>query len=501
MKLLLIYPDFAGGPTDADSEEWGFYSEGLASISSVLKTHGHEVSLYHMKSRVTKDEFLAEVKKHNPDLIGFSVRTNNYNEVIQYIPFIKKHFKTPVICGSYHATLFPEEVLRVDGVDMVCIGEGEYPLFEILDAMQKGESWDNVRSVWVKKKDGEIVKNSIRPMIEDLNALPIPDFDLFDYRNLTSSKIYTAGVMLSRGCIFNCTYCCNRTIRNLYPNKNKYHRVRSPQNSIKYLKKLLRDHKYIKYISFWDNNLSLPREWCAEFLQIYKKEINLPFACNLHASTVDEEVIKWLKKAGCYRVHFGVEAGNEKFRAKMLKRGMKNEKIKEAFDLCRKYGISTLAYNMINCPMETPNITLDTIKLNAVIRPTRALAPVFYPFPGTEAYEISKERKLFIPTKNYSEDILLRNKEYPEAQVEFFSLHFRQLTKLYGLLYKFPSAPRKVFERCFDKIFTSRILPFQLLNSLNRQNRKFVNTLKTKLKNKMPKLYVGMRNLALGKKK
>ncbi|EKD49886.1 MAG: hypothetical protein ACD_63C00022G0003 [uncultured bacterium] len=499
MKVLFIYPDFPEGKKKAGDEEWGFYSEGLASVSSVLKEAGHDVELYHLREKVSRDEFLSTVKKHKPDLVSFSLRTNNLPDVVQYIPFLKKEMDVPIICGSYHATLFPEEILKISGVDMVCIGEAEYPMRDLCDAMEAGKPYDNIKSIWVKTKDG-IRKNPIMPLVENLDDLPLPDFDLFDFKNLTSSKIYTAGVMLSRGCFFNCTYCCNHTVKNLYPNKNKYHRVRSPENSIKYLKKLLKNHRYIKYITFWDNNLSLPRDWCVNFLKLYKKEIKLPFGCNLHPETVDEELVKLLKGAGCYRVHFGVESGNEEFRRRVLRRNMKNSQIKKAFALCRKYGISTLAYNMINCPMETPRETLDTVKLNAKIKATRSLAPVFYPFPGTEAYKMSLKNKLFKPSVNYTEDILLKNPNYPESQVEFFSLYFRPLVKTYKTIYKLPKGIGKICEKSLDRALSSKYLPFKMLNIAMKQERKLLNASKNTLKNKMPKLYVKMRNLRLGKK-
>lgn len=500
MKLLLIYPDFAQGLRKAGQEEWGFYSEGLASISSILKANGHKVELYHLREQVSRKEFLETVKKHNPDLLGFSLRTNNLPEVIQYIPWLKKRVQIPIVCGSYHPTLFPEEVLNIPGVDMVCIGEGEYPMLELCNAIEQGKSYENIESLWVKTSKG-IIKNPIRPLVENLDELPIPDFDLFDFDNLTSSKIYTAGVMVSRGCLFKCTYCCNHAIRSVYPNSEKYQRVRSPKNAIQYLKKLLSDHKYIKYITFWDNNLSLPKDWFLEFISLYKDKISLPFGCNLHAGTVDKAVVDSLKKAGCYRVHFGVENGNEEFRQKILKRYTSNQQIKKAFSLCRKAGISTLSYNMINCPLETPNITLDTIKLNALIKPSRALAPVFYPFPGTEAYKMSLECKLFKPSPDYSEDILLQNPNYPEAQVEFFSLHFRPLIRIYKLIFKLPDKIKGFSERRLDSILCSRFLPFKVLNVIMKQERKLLNVSKNTLKNKLPKLYVHMRNLSLGKRK
>lgn len=497
MKVLLIYPDFS--PQAYVDEKFGFYSEGLASISSVLKRAGHEVRLYHIMRQVALDEFLETIKYYSPDLIGFHLRTSNFLEISRYIPYIKKDgIQAPIICGGYHPSLAPDEVLNMPGVDMICIGESEFPLLELCDAMEHGKEFRNIKNIWVKT-DNDIIRNPIRPLIENLDELPLPDFDLFDFDNLTSSKIYTAGVMLSRGCPFNCAYCCNHAIRNLYPNKAKYARKRSPQNAIRYLKKLLSSYKYIKYITFWDNNLSYPHEWFYEFIFLYKSEIHLPFSCNLHPNTVDETVVNSLKEAGCYRVHIGVEHGNEPFRRNILNRNISNNQIIKVFSLCRAAGISTLSYNMVNSPLETPSIFLDTVRLNALIKPTRALAAIFYPYPGTDAYNMSLKHGLITLLVNYSAEIILQNTKFPKPQVKFFSLYFRVLIKVYQFIFKLPKKVRFACEKLFDSILISKYLPYDTLNKLMELRRKLVNRLKTVLRTALPQLYVFMRDLSLRK--
>ena len=280
--MLLVYPDY----TDRDciaKVSGGNYSEGLASISAVLKQGGHDVKLMHLLYLHSEKEFKDKLTALGEfDIIGFSVRTTAFPDSQDYIRWTKELFPDVfVICGSYHVTLVPGEVLAVAGVDCVCIGDGEYAELELCDAMRDGTDYTNIESLWFKLSDGSFKQNPVRPVFCELERLPIPDFDLFDYPNLESSKINTAIVMVSRGCLFSCTYCGNSQFRNVYPNKKHYTRFRSPENALLYLKTLLSEFPFIKYINFRDAIFNMFPEWFDKFIELYKTEIALPFTCNL----------------------------------------------------------------------------------------------------------------------------------------------------------------------------------------------------------------------------
>ena len=168
--------------------------------------------------------------------------------------------------------------------------------------------------------------------------------------------------MLSRGCPYNCTYCCNHQIKQVYPNIKDYTRFHTPEKSIQYIKAVLDKYPDMRYVDFRDNILPFNLDWFFDFIQRYKTEIALPFACRYRANLVKEEVIEALKDAGCYLVHFGVESGNEYISNQVLNRGIKREQLERAFDLCHKYKMSTLSYNMVGLPDETLETALDTIK-------------------------------------------------------------------------------------------------------------------------------------------
>ena len=220
--MLLVYPDY----TDRDVKgkvSGGNYSEGLASISAVLKQGGHDVGLFHLLYLHNEEDFKQQLKaKGEYDIIGFSIRTTAFPDAKQYIRWTREVYPDVfIICGGYHCTLAPDEVIAVPEVDSICIGDGEYAELELCDKMTAGEDYTGIESLWFKGEDGSVIKNPVRPLFADLDRLPIPDFDLFDYDNLESSKVNTAIVMMSRGCYFNCTYC-GKSQRNVQSLRKHY---------------------------------------------------------------------------------------------------------------------------------------------------------------------------------------------------------------------------------------------------------------------------------------
>ena len=193
-RMLLVYPDYTDRDCTAKTSG-GNYMEGLASISAVLKQGGHTVKLMHLLNLHTEKDFKDKLKKlwdetDGFDIIGFSVRTTAFPDAQTYIKWTKESYPEAfIICGGYHPTLVPDEVLAADGVDCVCVGDGEYAELELCDKMSAGEDYTGVESLYFKLPDGSFKHNPIRPLFADLDRLPIPDFDLFDYDSIASVTI------------------------------------------------------------------------------------------------------------------------------------------------------------------------------------------------------------------------------------------------------------------------------------------------------------------------
>ncbi|MEG2457443.1 MAG: radical SAM protein [Bacilli bacterium] len=493
LHLLLVYPDFIEGDT-IKKTSGGSYSEGVASISAVIKAAGYKVSLMHINHEFKEKEYKARLKEYKDiDLIGFSTRTTmfEYNkDLVKWTRDVNKTVFTFV--GSYHAILAPEDFINYKGLDAVCIGEGEYPLRDLMDKMKDNKDYTKTLSFWFfKGKD--IIKNAVRPLIEDLDELPFPDIDLFDYKNLDTTKTDTALILLSRGCLYSCTYCGNGNFRNIYPNKAKYARFRSPEKSIELIKNILKEYPNIKYINFRDAIINMYKDWFDKFMELYTKEIKLPFTCNLRFDIVSEDTVKRMKEAGCYTIDIGLESGNEEIRHKYLHRFTTDEQMINCSNWFNKYKITVLTYNILGLPYEDLHKALETVKLNAKLKSNQIIPNIFYPYPATELKKTAEEagflREITPKTK-----VFIKQPQFPDHQVLFAADYFMFFVKKYKWCYKEDTKARHIIEKFWDFVFVGPLTPRHLLVFLAEGKKKFRNWLKMFVINHMPALYQTLRN-------
>ncbi len=502
MRILFIYPDYkvnmdptSGRMTGVD--EGGWYMEGVASLSAVLKRAGHHVSLYHLTGPVERERFQSEIVRESPDLMGFVTMTREYPQVKEYVLWAKEARDVAAICGSYHPTTLPEEVINTDGVDMICRGEGEAAMLELVAAIDAGEDYSHIENIWVKN-EASIHRNPVRPLLEDIDELPLPDFNLFDFDKLISTRINTGVVILSRGCPYSCTYCSNKKMRDIYPNKGKYSRFHSPEFSIEYLKKLLEACPRIEYLNFRDDILPWKGGWLERFTNLYKKEIDLPFICNYRANLVTPEIVRMLRQAGCYQMFFGVESGNDYIRNEVLNRHMSREKIVQAFAACHKAGIKTVAYNMVGLPYEDKSRVLDTIKLNVEIRADHSLSPIYYPYPDTILFEKAVKEGWVPACYDYREDRYVDQPTLPRDELYFARHYFRSFVRIYRSLEHLPDSIRVPLEKLVDRTFISPHLPHKMLVSVAAKGEKALNGTKEYFRRRFPKIFLLVRDRIRG---
>jgi radical SAM superfamily enzyme YgiQ (UPF0313 family) len=507
VKILFVYPDYKV-EIDPDTHEQigivkgGWYMEGVGSMTALLRQHGHEVALYHLTEPPASDaEFVATVQRHEPDLIGFVTMTREYPAVKQFAGLLQGKTRAKVISGSYHPTTMPEEVIQTPGIDMCCLGEGEMAVLELVQKMEAGEDYSGVASIWVKDADGTVHRNPVRPLIEDIDVLPIADFDIFDFNKLLGTQIRTGVVILSRGCPYSCTYCSNKKMRAIYPNPRCYSRFHSPEYSIEYLKKLKATYPEMEYLNFKDDILPWKDQWLETFTAAYKKEIGLPFICNYRANHVTPEIVRMLRDAGCYQMFFGVESGNDIIRNEVLNRKMRRDQIKTAFDACRAAGIKTVAYNMVGLPFEDKSTVLDTIKLNVEIKSDHALAPIYYPYPDTELFEMAVVNGWVEPIYDYREDKFVDQPTLPREQLYFAQRYFRTFLGLYRSAEKLPKAVRTPVEGALDRIWLSPHLPHNALVTLQDRRRAAAEKAKSTLRERNPEMYLKLRDTVRGVKR
>ena len=358
---------------------------GLAYIFGMLKSNNHEVSLSHVVDLAGLDESIEYLRNKRFDLIALSFTTNQKKYARLFLNAVKPDAEL-LIAGGVHCSLLKDKIFEeFPELDAVCVGEGESALNELCDKLDNKMVFMNTPSFYFKVK-GKIIKNVIAPL-QDIDSFFLPDYTLFNYYEIIRRNGNCFPMMISRGCPYDCNYCCNHALRQIYPNKSKYVRFPSVGRAMSIIESNLKLYPETRKVALADDTFTLNKKWLSDFCEIYKKRIALPFMCNARVETIDEEVVKCLKNAGCISVDFGVETANEWLRNNILNRRHSNEQIKEAFRIARKEKIKSFSFNIFGLPFETPKMAKETFNLNLELKPDFGKCFYFYPYPGTKLYD------------------------------------------------------------------------------------------------------------------
>ena len=353
---------------------------GIMQISAVLKQHGFTTDVV-VGSR---DAVLKKTRQVKPKIIGFYCTTGFHHRALSTAAELKRRHGDGIltVMGGPHPTFVPS-VLEADGVDIICRGEGEYAMLELLQALHGGDDYCAIQNLHVKKGDG-LQRNGIRPPC-DLDALPFPDRDI--YRNI--DFIYNQGrqeVMVGRGCPFHCSFCANQAFTELYDGLGSYHRLRTVSHVMDELVEIKQKYRPSCFF-FHDDNFAVQKDFCSELLAAYGKKIAIPFACLLRADLVTFQLVKLLKESGCYAVYFGIESGDRHLRQQLLRKEISDEEICHCANLLRQQKIPYFTFNMVGLPGERLAEVWKTVELNTRVQPAWAWFSIYQTLPKTELAE------------------------------------------------------------------------------------------------------------------
>jgi len=406
---------------------------GVMYLSAVLKSHGHDVRLV-LASRVGLKGLRKVMDSYGPRVVGYSAMTGEHMELLRINSILKEEYEFLSVFGGPHATFFPE-LIKESGCDAVCVGEGEIAFSEFCNRVANNEAYWQVPN-FVVKHNGNIIHNSLSPLIRNLDELPFPDRSLMYEADPALVNEIHKMFFSTRGCPYRCTYCFNRKYNEIYKGKGPILRMRSPENLVDEIS-LVRDRYPLGIVWINDDTFILkPEDWFKRFCAIYKERIGLPLSCDIRADLVTEELIAMLKDAGLNSVYMGVECGNEDMSNKVLERRLKNEQIIAACRIIKNYRVKLVTQSLVGLPVTNSyKIDLETLDLNIRIGPTFAWSSILYPYPGTpiESYarkhDFLKKEISFLETNKRS------------SLFEFSKKHKRQienLHKLFGLIVRFP---------------------------------------------------------------
>lgn len=360
---------------------------GIMYISSVLKAAGHEVKLV----VATERDPVAFALEFQPQLVGYSVFTGMQQYYLDLNRRIKAQVQAFSAFGGPHPTFYPE-IVEEEGVDGVCVGEGEYATLDLVTALEKGQPIAGIPN-WRVKVDGQIHQSGVRPLVENLESLPMADREFLYEAHRGSRETKIKPFLTGRGCPFNCSFCFNHAYGELYRGKGRRVRQRSVDHVIAELRKV-REEYPLEFITFMDDTFILSRRWLAEFADEYRQEIGLPFWCQVRADLIDKQMVETLSSAGCVSVSMGVEAGNDYLRNAILHRNMSKEQITGASRIIREAGIKLSTNNMLGLPGGSLEADMETLMLNIACKPAYANVFLLQPYPRTELGELVQKKGL-----------------------------------------------------------------------------------------------------------
>ncbi len=389
MKILLIYPYCLEDRLNA--EDISVPPMGLYYVGAMLKERSFDVEILNWYNiNKTPEKIKEALVAKNPDIIGFSIlHANRWGgiEIARVARRIDPNVK--IIFGGIGATFLWKHLLtHFKEIDFVVMGEGEYIFHNLVTCIENKNYGDieNISGIAFRKK-GKAIKTIVAPVIGDLDKLPNPA-KYFEYQHVSAT----------RGCPGNCTFCGSPKF---WGHKVRFH---SPDYFVDQLEHLYK--KGITFFYFSDDTFTIKKDRVIDICRkIIERNLNISWAAISRVNYVSEDMLCWMRKAGCTQISYGVESGSEKIRNAVLKKNIKTDQIRNAFALTVKQGIMARAYFIYGSPGENRDTVQETIDLIHEIKPLSIIFYILDIFPGTALY--SDFRKKFKVT----DDIWLKQVE------------------------------------------------------------------------------------------
>lgn len=411
MRVLLVRPPYHRLKGYRPS---AYFPLGAGYIGAVLEKAGHEVKIWNadatvgitagvmpdevmmLKERRKKfEEYQNSFKNDNhpiwhevkdvirnfdPDIVGFTVLTPEVGSAVKFSSLVKEERKDRiVIWGGHHATFLPDDVLGYGVVDIVCRGEGEKTAIELTEALASGkERLKDVKGISCKD-NGKVYHNPDQSLIENLDSVPFPAHHLALFPE-AFKHMERIGIMTNRGCPFMCGYCSSPKFT------RRSVRFRSYENVFEEIKYVTNFYNK-NVVSFLDDNFTIDKKRVIDLCtRLMEANMKVSWDTMTRADILNEDVVRLLKRAGCCGVSIGIESGSERMLRKIDK-GVKLEKVVDAYNLLYKYDIPSGANFMAGFPEETFEDIEKTFSLMQKIKTENINFNIFEPIPGSPLLE------------------------------------------------------------------------------------------------------------------
>lgn len=365
-----------------------YFPLGLGYIASYLRKYGgHAVSLYEPEAQgLSYDDIARILKRDAPDIVGIGCATPNFPRALELASLARRHTRASIVLGGVHATAVPEFIMarHAELIDYVVWGEGEQTMLELVEAIGSGRAASTVAGI-AYSADGAVHRTGARPFIEDIDTIPYPARDLIpqelfrpNAHNVRHAR--ALGILTSRGCPFNCSFCAARLT------SGTRYRAHSPQYVLDEMSMLVRDYG-ARQLIITDDTFTLNRPRLEAILcGMIQRKLNLSWFCFSQVSAVDRPLLKLMQQAGCYNIGFGVESSNPDTLKAMGKNIRPQDALRAVAD-ARELGIKTQAFYVLGMPGETLGEMRATIEFAARVGSTLAFFNMLVPYPGTRDFE------------------------------------------------------------------------------------------------------------------
>ena len=350
-------------------------------VASMLRARGHDTDMF--VAAFEGSGFARRILEAGPDIIAFSCLAIDYHWALGLAAELHPASDALIVFGGTHVTLNAEDCIARTPVDVVCVGEGEHPMAELADAISAGAGLAGIPNLWVKCDETQ-VRNPIRDLVQDLDALPFPDRHLYS-RYPQLQKRGVRPMHLSRGCPYDCTYCHNSAKKEAYRGKGRYVRWRGMDSVLEEIDQIERE-QFVRLLHVIDDGFGMNSDWTCELIgRLAARPNRLAIHANMRADMVTDDLCRAMREYGAdrWRLRIAVECGDERYRREVLCKNLTDEALLRAADLFHRHGLPFVTYNMVGLPGECLDQGLETLRLNMRLRPEIALCFVFQPYPGT----------------------------------------------------------------------------------------------------------------------